>query len=78
MNPYYINDFNSSWGWFLWFGVIILLFSSAGNWGYTYTALRKNGSTPKKDAMDILNERYAKGDLPRVDYTKMKLDIISN
>jgi len=38
MTHAYWNDWHFSWGWFLWFGVIFLLFSSFGNWRYTYRA----------------------------------------
>jgi len=31
MTHAYWNDWYFSWGWFLWFGVIFLLFSSFGN-----------------------------------------------
>ena len=27
------NNWYFGWGWFLWFGIIFLLFSSMGNWG---------------------------------------------
>ena len=37
----YWNDWYSGWGWVLWFGVMVLLFSSIGNWGYTYRAHRR-------------------------------------
>lgn len=53
------------WGWFLWLGVMILLFSSAASWGYTYRVHRAYGPQPRKDALDILSERYARRDQPR-------------
>ena len=30
-----------SWGWLLWFGIVLLFFSSSGNRGYTYSAHQK-------------------------------------
>ncbi len=78
MSNYYWNDWYSGWGWFLWFGVIFLLFASAGNWGYTYRAHRKfEGGYSPKNALDILNERYASGEIKREDYLKMKSEILS-
>ncbi len=74
MNAYW-NDWYSGWGWFLWFGVMILLFSSAGNWGYTYRVHRTYGAQPRKEALDILNERYARGEITREEHGEMKSTI---
>ncbi len=65
------------WIWFLWIGVVILMFSSAGNWGYTYRVHRRFGGSTK-DAFDILDERYARGEIAADEYGRMKSDIASN
>ena len=76
MGPYYWNDWYTGWGWILWFGICLLMFSSLGNWGYTYRAHRKYSDlTPQKGAMDLLHERYARGELTRDEYNQMKADI---
>jgi putative membrane protein len=69
------NSFYVGWGWILWMGFIFLLFSSFGNWGYAYRAHRKFDRSPQKDAIAILNERYARGELTRVQYLELKSDI---
>lgn len=74
MEHYYWNDWYSGWGWVLWFGIVFLMFSSMGNWGYTYGAHRRFG-VAGKGAADILNERYARGELTRDEYNAMKADI---
>jgi len=68
------NDWYFGWGWLLWFGFIFLMFSSLGNWGYTYRAHRKFDGT-RREAIDILNERYARGDITREQFTQLKSDI---
>jgi putative membrane protein len=76
MQAYYWNNWYSGWGWFLWFGVIFLLFSSMGNWGYTYRAHRRfDEGYATKNALDLLNERYAKGEVNQDEYMKIKSDI---
>jgi putative membrane protein len=73
-HPYW-NDWYFGWGWFLWFGIIFLLFSSIGNWGYSYRAHQRFGQLSGKDAFDILNERYARGEIAREDMGLMKSEI---
>jgi putative membrane protein len=71
----YWNDWYFGWGWMLWFGFVFLLFSGIGNWGYTYRAHQKYDQPPRKEASDILNERYARGDITREQYVQLKSDI---
>jgi putative membrane protein len=66
------NDWYLGWGWFLWFGILMLAFSSVGNWGYTYRVHRFSGRGPQKDALDILDERYARGEITRTEFLEMK------
>jgi putative membrane protein len=77
MNHNYWNDWFFGWGWILWFGFIFLMFSNIGTWGYTYQAHRKFDRQPRKEALDILNERYANGEITREIYLQMKAEISS-
>ena len=77
MNHFAANDWYFGWGWMLWLGFIFLMFSSFGNWGYTYRAHRKYDGLPRKPALDILDERYARGELTREQYGVLKSDISS-
>ncbi len=75
MGNAYWSTWYSGWGWFLWFGIMVLLFSNVGNWGYTYRVHRAYGQQPRKEAMDILSERYARGEIARDEYARMKSEI---
>ncbi|MEB0059924.1 SHOCT domain-containing protein [Variovorax sp. LG9.2] len=75
MQHAYWNDWYFGWGWFLWLGFVILMFSSVGNWGYTYRAHRRFGGTSRSDAINILDSRYARGDISRDEYALMKSEI---
>lgn len=76
MTQVFWNDWYATWGWFLWFGVILLIFSNVGNWGYTYQAHRKyEDGYARKDAIDLLNERYARGDIKHEEYSRIKSEI---
>jgi putative membrane protein len=72
---HWANDWYFGWGWLLWLGFIFLMFSSVGNWGYTYRAHRKYDGQSGSDAIDILNERYARGEVTREQYLLLKSDI---
>lgn len=72
----YWNDWSAGWGWILWFGFIFLMFSGMGNWGYTYSAHRKYDS--RRPARDVLDARYARGEITREEFLQLKSDIQSD
>jgi putative membrane protein len=63
------------WGWLLWLCFVFLMFSSIGNWGYTFRAHRKYDGRSGSNAIDILNERYARGEVTRDQFLLLKSDI---
>ena len=75
MQHAYWNDWYVSWGWFLSLSVVFLLFSSIGSWGYAYRAHRRFGGMPRGDAFDVLDARYAKDEISRDEYARMKSEI---
>lgn len=78
MPSYQWSDWYAIWGWFLWIGMIFLFFMSAVTLRYTYrTHKRYSGFVPKKDAIDILDERYARGEIEHDEYERRKTSIMS-
>ena len=76
MSSYVSNDGYAAWGWFLWVGVLLLIFASVGNWRYTYRAHRKyEDRFPRKSAIEILNERYVRGEIRQEQFQRMKAEI---
>jgi len=75
MDHSYLNNWSFGWGWFIWFAVIFFLFSTLGNWGYTYRAHRRFDQAPAKDAFAILSERYARGEINREEFARMRTEI---
>lgn len=78
MEHSYWNNSYAGWGWFLWFGIWFLIISSFGNWGYTYRVHRRFNNHSGKNALELLNERYAQGKLGREEYHRMKQEIAPN
>jgi len=72
MYHYYWNDWYFGWGWILWFGIVFLLFWSMANWGYSYRAHRKYDTRPREEAINILDVRYARGEISREEYGQMR------
>lgn len=62
--------------WFLWLGFVLLILSSLGNWGYSYRTHRKfTEGNSRRDAIEILNERYASGQIDQAEFEEIKLRI---
>jgi putative membrane protein len=75
-HPYW-NDWYFGWGWLIWIGFIFLIFSGLGNWRYTYNAHQKYNLGRPNGALDILNERYARGEITREQFAQLKADILA-
>ena len=77
MNTIMNDGYGFGWGWILWFGFLLLMFSSVGNWGYAYQAHRKYDGSPRRTAADILNEQYANGEIDHAQYQQLKADLVA-
>lgn len=69
---------NEYLGWLLWIGIWFLFISSLGHWGYSYRTNRRYFLQPDKTAIEILNERYASGDIDYNEFSRIKLEIASS
>lgn len=78
MDNTYWNTWYSGGGWFLWIGIWFLMISSFGNWGYTYRVHRRYGERSEKNSTELLNERYARGDINREEFHKIKNEMAEN
>lgn len=56
-------------------GFFFLLLSNFGHWFYSYRSNQRHGLHLQKTALDLLNERYARGDIEQAEFAKIKLDI---
>jgi uncharacterized membrane protein len=64
-------------GWLLWFAMIVLILTNFGQWGTTYRFHRLfREGFPSKDALDILSERYARGEVTSAEFAQMKSEIL--
>lgn len=63
------------WMWLVWIGLVLVMFSSFGNWGYTYRLHKRYGAAPK-GALDLLDERYARGEVTHDEYGRMKSEMV--
>lgn len=70
------NDFFLGWGWVFWLGFMFLVFSNLGSWGYTYRSQKKYSGLIPNRAIDILKERYARGEVNHEEFDKMKKALI--
>jgi uncharacterized membrane protein len=72
MQHYFWNDWYIGGGWLFWLGVICLLLSSMGSRRYTYAARRKCRLPLQKGPLDMLHERYARGEINREQFARMR------
>ncbi|MDW7674190.1 MAG: SHOCT domain-containing protein [Bacillota bacterium] len=59
--------------WLLIIGVIVLAIKGLTNIG---SSNQKSYLEPSKDAMEILKERYAKGEITEEEFTKMRRNLL--
>ncbi len=61
--------FGGLWMLIFWGGLIALIV-----WGIMKLS-RRNGSTPKRNPLDIAKERYARGDISKEQFEQIKKDL---
>lgn len=70
---------NEGMGWWMVFGGVWMILFWGGLialivWGITKLSGR-NGSTSKRDPLDLAKERYAKGEISREEFNQLKKDL---
>ena len=65
-------------GWFMWLSILILV--GAVVWAFVYMSNSRGGSdggpyTEHRTALDVLQERYARGEITREEYEQMRRDL---
>jgi putative membrane protein len=78
MGTMYWSNWYAGWGWFLWFGFMILVFSGVANLGYTYRVHRFHGRPAHSRALDIFNQRYERGEITHFECARMKSAIAAD
>ena len=67
---------NSYWGFWPFYGIVWVIFWIViGRIGWRSRGYRW-GSLPEKSALDILKERYAKGEINKSEFDEIKRDLI--
>ena len=61
--------FGGVWMFLFWGGLIALIV-----WGITRLSER-NGSSQKRDPLDVAKERYAKGEIAKEEFEQLKRDL---
>jgi putative membrane protein len=56
----------------------VLLFSSLDHRDYSYRTNRRYYSQSDKTAIEIINERYARGDIDHQKFSRVNLEIVSH
>ena len=64
--------------WLLWLGVMLLFFSNLASRGYSCVVHGKGGHAVLKEAIDVLNQPYVRGQITREQLNQMKTDLASS
>ena len=77
----YLFGFGGNIVMFLIFIVLIILLiwaiASAGRRGHYWHDYHNSGQSPRNPGLDVLNERYAKGEITKEEYEQKKKDILA-
>jgi putative membrane protein len=71
------NGFGGGWMMILWWVLIIAAIIALVRWGISSSAARRGQNQQSKSALDILKERYARGEINKQEYEARKRDLLS-
>tara|TARA_R110002126_G_scaffold169359_8_gene318320 strand:- start:6116 stop:6337 length:222 start_codon:yes stop_codon:yes gene_type:complete len=72
---HWFNGFGGGWMMILWWILIIAVIVVASRWAFSSGWISNNRQS--KSALDILEERYARGEINKEEYEEKKKDLLS-
>lgn len=69
---YHDHYWGSPMMWFIWLPIVLLMIFAA----IRMNTFSRENKTPKDSAMDILKKRYAKGEITKEEFEKIREDLL--
>jgi putative membrane protein len=74
---HWFNGFGGGWMMILWWVLIIVAIIALVRWGISSSAGMRGQNQQSKSALDILKERYARGEIDKQEYEEKKRNLQS-
>jgi putative membrane protein len=74
---HWIDGFGGGWMMVFWWALIIVAIIALVRWGITLSPQSTSNRQNNRDALDILKERYARGEIDKEEFEEKKKDLLS-